>query len=146
MTLYHQCLVFVVLNDDYEIHDLPHTIVKDVTVLQKLKNKLEEWNDLSELLNDIQLKIDYDCYYRSCNCSFLIDCECESFNDYEITDEQEWLRLTQEKEAIKKKLDELEEKISHVKDKMPVCLKDVARKIVKNLNYQWICFLNINLQ
>ena len=141
MALYHQCLVFVVLNDDYETHDLPHTIRDDVTVLQCFKNKLLEYNELFELYIQIHNKIVDECYIRYCHCNIDIDCECEPYNDYEIWDEQEWARLTQEKDDIKKKLDELE---GDMKQGIPSRLQLAALKILKNIGYPTLSWLNMN--
>ena len=78
------------LNDDYETDNLPHTIRDDVFVLQCFKNKLDEWNVLVRLFNQIQERIDYYCNYHSCNCSIQIDCECSAYfyHYYAISDEQ----------------------------------------------------------
>jgi hypothetical protein len=143
MNLYNQCLAFTVLNDGYETVDLPHTIRDDVTVLTCFKNQLHEWSELFELSTIIQGTIEYECYYRSCDCSIIIDCECTIYNDYEIAPgcEQELAKLLQEEVDLKMKLDKLE---SDMKDVIPSRLQDVAGKITYKLDYKWLSFLNID--
>ena len=144
MNLYNQCLAFTVLNDGYETVVLPQTIQDDIAVLTCFKNQLHEWSELFELSIIIQGTID-ECYYRSCDCSILIDCECTNYNDYEIAPgcEQELAKLLQEEVDLKMKLDKLE---SDMKDEIPSRLKNVARKIVYKIDYQWLSYLNIDLQ
>ena len=142
MNLYNQCLAFTVLNDGYETVDLPHTIRDDIAVLTCFKNQLHEWSELFELSTIIQGTIEYECYYRSCDCSTLIDCECTIYNDYEITPgcEQELAKLKQEEVDLKEKMDKLE---SDMKDEIPSRLKNVAQKIVYKMDNQWLSHLNI---
>ena len=147
MTLYNQCLLSVLLNDGYETHALVHTIQNDIAALQCFKNKLHEWNETFELLNQIQERITNTCYHRNCYCSIQIDCECSSYHHYEIRPEceQEIARLNKEEEDLRMELDGLRKEIIRVKDKIPSHLKVVARKIVNKMDDQWLSFLNINL-
>ena len=126
MSLYNHCLISVVLNDAYKTDDLPHTIQDDVAVLQCFKNKIHEWNATFERINQIQHRMNY-CYYRNCDCSFQIDCECEPYNDYEVS--PEITRLIKEEEDLREELDRLRNEIMCIKDKIPLQLKDVAQKI-----------------
>ena len=148
MLLYNQCLVSVVLNGGYKTDDLPHTIQADIDVLQSFKNKLHEWNATFEMINQIQQRMDIFCYYRNCDCSIQIDCECSPYNDFEVRPECELeiTTLTKEEEDLREELDRLRKEIICVKDKIPLQLKDVARKIVNKMDDQWLCFLCINLQ
>ena len=141
MNLYNQCLAFTVLNDGYEKVDLPQIIQEDIAVLQCFKNQLLEWNELYEVNRQIHNKIMDECYIRYCHCHIDMDCECEPYNDYEIWDEQEWARLTQEKDDIKKKLDELE---GDMKQGVPSRLQLVALQILKNIDYPALSWLEIN--
>ena len=148
MKLYHQCLVSVVLNGGYKTDDLVHTIRDDVAVLQCFKNKLHEWNETFEMINQIQERMDMDCYYRNCDCSIQTDCDCSSYYYFEVRPEckQEIVRLGKEEADLRVELDRLRKEIICVKDKIPSPLKVVARKIVNKMDDQWLCFLNINLQ
>ena len=141
MNLYNQCLAFTVLNDGYETADLPQIIQEDIAVLQCFKNQLLEWNELSKAESQIQNSIVYECYTRYCHCSIDMDCQCESYNDYDIADEEEWARLTQETDDIKKKLDELE---GDMKQGVPSRLQLVALQILKNIDYPALSWLEIN--
>ena len=141
MKLYNQCLAFTLLNDGYETVDLPQTIQDDIAVLQCFKNQLLEWNELSKVYWQIHNKIVDECYIRYCHCSIDMDCECEPYNDYEIADEEEWARLTKEKDDIKKKLDELE---GDMKQGVPSRLQLVALQILKNIDYPALSWLNMN--
>ena len=147
MTLYNQCLISMVLNGGYKTDDLPHTIQDDVAVLQCFKNKLLEWNAMLDRIIEIQERI-VDCHYRNCDCSFQIDCECEPYNDHEVIPgcELEVRRLKKEEEDLEEELNQLREEIMCIKDKIPLQLKVVARKIVNKMDDQWLCFLSINLQ
>ena len=127
MSLYNQCLLSVVLNGGYKTDDLPHTSQADIDVLQSFKNKLHEWNVVLGLLTQIQKNLYYGYHY-------------------EISDEQEIERLLKEEEDLREELDRLRKEIICVKDKIPLQLKDVARKIVNKMDDQWLCFLCINLQ
>ena len=69
------------------------------------------------------------CYYRNCFCSFQIDCECEPYEDYEVSPECEIEITRQEEEDLRKELDRLRNEIMCIKDKIPLQLKDVAQKI-----------------
>ena len=111
MSLYNHCLISVVLNGGYKTDDLPHTIQADIDVLQSFKNKLHEWNVVLGLLTQIQKNLYYGYHY-------------------EISDEQEIERLLKEEEDLREELDRLRKEIIHVKDKIPLQLKDVARKIM----------------
>ena len=111
MSLYNQCLVSVVLNGGYKTDDLPHTSQADIDVLQSFKNKLHEWNVVLGLLTQIQKNLYYGYHY-------------------EISDEQEIERLLKEEEDLREELDRLRKEIIHDKDKIPLQLKDVARKIM----------------
>ena len=141
MNLYNQCLAFTVLNDGYETVDLPQIIQEDIAVLQCFKNQLLEWNELYKVNRQIHNKIMDECYIRYCHCHIDMDCECEPYNDYEIWDEQEWVRLTQEKDDIKKKLDELE---GDMKQGVPSRLQLVALQILKNIDYPALSWLDMN--
>ena len=141
MNLYNQCLAFTVLNDGYETVDLPQIIQEYIAVLHCFKNQLLEWNELYKVNRQIHNKIMDECYIRYCHCHIDMDCECEPYNDYEIADEQEWARLTQEKDDIKKKLDELE---GDMKQGVPSRLQLVALQILKNIDYPALSWLEIN--
>ena len=147
MSLYNHCLFSVVLNGAYKTDDLPHTIQDDVAVLQAFKNKIHEWNAIDERITQIQHGM-IDCYYRNCNCSFQIDCECEPYNDWEVLPgcELEVRRLIKEEEELREGRDRLRKEIKCIKDKIPTQLKVVAQKIVNKMDDQWLCFLSINLQ
>ena len=145
MKLYHQCLTFAVIHDGYETMDLPHSIQGDLDVLNYFKNKLQEWCVMKELHIRSLEKLDYESYYRSCNCSILIDCECIVYNAYEIIPgyEDEITRHTHEEEDLKKKLAQLKRELKQVKDEIPSRLKNVAQKIVYKMDNQWLSHLNI---
>ena len=119
MTLYNRCLISVVLNDAYKTDDLPHTIQDDVAVLQCFKNKLHEWNAMFDRIIEIQHRIVY-CYYQP-------------YNDYEVIPEYEIeiTRLKKEQEDLGEELNRLREEIMCIKDKIPIQLKNVVQKIVK---------------
>ena len=147
MSLYNQCLVSVVLNGGYKTDDLVHTIQADIDVLQCFKNKLHEWNEMFEMINQIHQRMDIFCYYRSCDCSIQIDCECSPYCDFEVRPECELeiATLTKEEEDLQLKLDQLRKETICLEDKIPLWLKDVVRIIIWKMDYQWICFLNMNL-
>ena len=158
MLLYNQCLVSVVLNGGYKTDDLPHTIRADIDVLQCLKKKLDEENATIILIDQIQKRIDFYCNYRYCDCEIPIDCKCSVYFDnlYANSDEQErarldkeletlpindecmkedFRRLVAEEEDLQLKSWEQTKEIMRVKDKIPIWLKDVARKMVKKMDY-----------
>ena len=142
MSLYNHCLISVVLNGVSKTDNLPHTIQEDVAVLQYFKNKLHEWNATFGMINQIQHRMGYYYYYRNCDCSFDIDCECEPYNDYEVRSgcELEIIRLIKEEEDRREDSDRLRKEIMCIKDKIPLQLKDVARKIVNKMDVQWLLF------
>ena len=147
MNLYNQCLLFVVMKDDYETDDLPHTIQEDIAVLRCFKKKLDERNVIlvlhKQIKDQYQEQLDTRWHYRICACSIDIDCECEPFNDYQVRPgcEEELQKLLQEEVDLKMKLDKLE---IDMKDVVPSRLRDVAVRIANKVDYQWLSFLNID--
>ena len=147
MNLYNQCLAFTVLNDGYETADLPQIIQEDIAILQCFKNKLDEWSVVLGLLTQIQERINYYNNYRYYDCEIPIvncDCDCSTYFDYYYAnnDEQERVRLDEDLRRLYNDEEDLQLKeynkkkeILRAKDKIPLRLKDVARKIVKKMDY-----------
>ena len=133
MTLYNQCLMFVVLDGDYKTDDLPQTVQDDVAVLQYFKNMLHDWNATFEMINQIQHRMDIFCYYHN----FMHDYEVRPGCELEVS------RLIKEEEDLRKELNRLRKEIKCIKDNIPTQLKDVARKIVNKMDDHWLCFLSI---
>ena len=156
MSLYNQCLVSVVLNGGYKMDDLPHTIRADIDVLQCLKKKLDEENATIKLFLQIHKRLEFYRNYRYCDCEIPIDCKCSVYFDnlYANSDEQERARLDKELETLpindecmKEDFIKLEaeqedlqlegweqsKEIMRVKNKIPLQLKDVARKMVNKM-------------
>ena len=90
MTLYNQCLMFVVLDGDYKTDDLPQTVQDDVAVLQYFKNMLHDWNATFEMINQIQHRMDIFCYYHN----FMHDYEVRPGCELEVS------RLIKEEEDL----------------------------------------------
>ena len=149
MKLYNQCLVFVVLKDDYETDDIPHTIRDDVDVLRCLKKKLDERNVIlvlhKQIKDQYQEQLDTRWHYRICACSIDIDCECQRYHEWELIPEceqeikklsaEEMSRLSDKDRDLRVELQRLrKEIIICVKDKIPSPLKVVARKIVNKMD------------
>ena len=149
MNLYNQCLLFVVMKDDYETDDLPHTIQEDIAVLRCLKKKLDERNVIlvlhKQIKDQYQEQLDTRWHYRICACSIDIDCECQRYHEWELIPEceqeikklsdEEMSRLSDKERDLRVELQRLrKEIIICVKDKIPSPLKVVARKIVNKMD------------
>ena len=105
------------LKDDYETDDLPHTIRDDVDVLCCLKKKLDECNVIQELLKQTkeqyQEQLDTRWHYRTCPCSWQIDCECEPYPELQLIPECERSLFGIEIEKLFYKERDLQTKLNH---------------------------------